>query len=144
MGVMMGAMIAVGSGKYFDLLSMKPHPLLSFFIQWMLGGMVGLSFFKLSMGQVKKLMHAIYWVVSGVFAMSFLSAFLVNQLTDLDFRSALLSSTPGGLPEMATLAQALALAAPLVAALHLFRMLAIMSVLPLLVKWMNKWLGGKG
>ena len=60
----------------------------------------------------------------------------VAGLADPD--TAVLGMVPGGVGEMVAAAAALGADSPLVAAMHLARLLAILSVLPLLVRWMRR------
>ena len=55
----------------------------------------------------------------------------------MNIKQIFLSSTPGGIAQMATLAQALDLNAPLVVALQLFRVILILSLLPFILKFLS-------
>jgi membrane AbrB-like protein len=134
-GSIIGAMILVGIVKYFGLLEFDSSRTLSFFGQTLLGLMLGLSFRKISKAEIKRLYLSLIVVLFGIVLMTFFTGMLIYYFIELDIKEVFLSATPGGIAQMATLAQALDLNAPLVVALHIFRVLFILSIFPVILKF---------
>ena len=67
--------------------------------------------------------------------MTFCTGLIIYYFVGLNLKEVLLSSTPGGIAQMATLAQALGLNAPLVVAMHIFRVIFILSLFPIILKF---------
>jgi membrane AbrB-like protein len=138
MGSLIGAMFAVGLSKNFLLLAFEPSKTLSFFIQVLLGLMLGLTFIKLEKEQLKKISFSLIVITVGVMTMTFGTGVLINLFTDLDINTSILSTAPGGIGEMATAAQALSLNAPIVTILQLSRVIIIMAILPIILQYIHK------
>lgn len=137
-GTLIGAMFAVGISKHFGLLAFQSSTILSFFIQMLLGIMIGLSFIKLTKEQFKKLLVSFTCIIISVFVMGVGTGFLVSKLTFLHAGLSILSSAPGGIPEMALTAKALGLDAPVVVVIHLIRVILVMSVFTFLLNYFYK------
>lgn len=134
-GTLIGAMLAVGMIKVFDLFEFSSFPGLPFMIQLLLGLMLGLTFIKIKLETIRQLGKGLAILFVGFIMMIGISAFFVYHLTGFDFKLMLLSSAPGAVVEMATLAQAYDLNSPIVVALHLVRVIVVMSLFSLLLKF---------
>ena len=122
--------------KYFGLLEFKfILKTLSFFTQTLLGLMLGLSLRKMSKSEIKRLYLSLIVVLLGIILMTFCTGLIIYYFVRLNLKEVLLSSTPGGIAQMATLAQALGLNAPLVVAMHIFRVIFILSLFPIILKF---------
>jgi membrane AbrB-like protein len=134
-GALIGAMFAVGLSKHFGLLSFQSSTILSFFVQMLLGVMFGLSFIKLTKEQLKKLFISFSLIIISVLVMGVGTGFVISKLTFLDSGLSILSSSPGGIPEMAMTAKALRLDAPVVVVIHLIRVIVVMSFFTFLLNY---------
>lgn len=143
-GAILGAMFAVGLAKTFHLLAFESSRLLTFFMQVTLGTMVGLSFIKLSLQQIKKLAASLVVITFSVFILSIGAGLILSLLPGLSANIAVLSAAPGGMIEMATIAKTLSLNAPVVIMLHLVRVLAVMTVFPLILQYLYERQRKKG
>ncbi|WP_100401143.1 AbrB family transcriptional regulator [Bacillus sp. FJAT-44742] len=144
MGTILGAMLAVGTGRVMGWITMEPSEVVTFLVQLALGIMIGLSFYQLNKGQLKRAGKGLLFIIIAVVFMTCSVAFMVYFFTGLDKAIAILSSAPGGMVEMATMAEALNLEAPGVIFLHFIRLLLVMLVFPYIISWgVKKW-GRKG
>lgn len=134
-GAILGAMFAVGIAKTFHLLSMASTPLLTFCMQVTLGLMVGLTFSKISIEQLKRLAKSLIVITVSVFVVTFGAGLAVSLFPNLSTNLSLLSAAPGGMIEMATIAKTLSLEAPVVIMFHLARVIAVMTIFPLLLQY---------
>lgn len=134
-GSILGAMLAVGLAKTFQLLSFESSQALTFFMQITLGLMVGLTFRKLSLQQMKSLAASLVVITFSVFIITIGAGLIISLFPNLHTNLSLLSAAPGGMIEMATIAKTLSLEAPVVIMLHLCRVLAVMTIFPLLLQY---------
>ena len=137
MGTIMGAMLFVGLAKAFSIITLEPTSILSFLVQISLGTMIGLSFTKLTKSQLKQIRYSILFIVISVILTTIVTGLVVSRITPISTPIAILSSAPGGMVEMATMAVALNLAAPLVIFLHFIRLLLVMIAYPYLIKYIS-------
>lgn len=134
-GYILGSMFAVGLAKTFQLLSFESSTIQTFFMQITLGLMVGLSFQKMSLEQIKKLATSLVIITISVFILTFGAGFVISLFPNLAINLSLLAAAPGGMIEMATIAKTLSLEAPVVIMLHLARVLAVMTIFPLILQY---------
>lgn len=138
MGAVLGAMLFVGTGKAFSLLHLESSDPFSFIVQVSLGLMIGLSFTRLSKQQFSQVRNSLIFVIVSVVTMTILTGYIVSFFPFVTRSVAILSSAPGGMVEMATMAEALDLEAPAVVFLHFIRLLIVMLVFPQIIKYFFK------
>lgn len=137
MGTIIGAMVFVGVGKSFSLIQMESSIPLSFLVQVSLGAMIGLSFTKLARDQLKNLSKSIVFIVISVMAMTVITGGIISIFPSVSLPVAILSSAPGGMVEMATMAEALGLEAPAVIFLHFIRLLIVMLLYSRIIEYVS-------
>lgn len=133
MGAVLGATLMVGVGKAMHWLEFEPSSTLSFFVQIALGIMIGLSFTKLSKKQFSRLNKSIVFVILVIIMMTVGTGAIVSSFDEVSLPVAVLSSAPGGMVEMATMAGALGLEVPAVIFLHFVRLLIVMVTFPYII-----------
>ncbi|MBU8904974.1 AbrB family transcriptional regulator [Desertibacillus haloalkaliphilus] len=137
-GSIIGAMFAVGLAKTFMVLQLEQTVVISFFMQTTLGLMVGLNFLSLSLNELRKLSISLVAITGSVFVMTIGIGYVVATFTGLDTGLTILSAAPGGMIEMATIAKALSMHAPIVIMLHLTRVLSVMTIFPILLEFIYR------
>ncbi|WP_418198900.1 AbrB family transcriptional regulator [Alkalihalobacterium sp. APHAB7] len=137
-GTIIGAMFAVGIAKTFQLLTLETTVPMAFVLQVTLGLMVGLTFTKLSVYQLRQLATSLVAVTFSVFLITIGSGLLIATLSPFEQGVAILSAAPGGMIEMATIAKTLSLHAPVVIMLHLIRVLSVMTIFPILLEYLHR------
>ncbi|WP_078430289.1 AbrB family transcriptional regulator [Alkalihalobacterium alkalinitrilicum] len=137
-GTIVGAMFAVGLAKTFQLLTLETTVLMSFLLQVTLGLMVGLTFLKLSVTQLRQLATSLVAVTFSIFFITLGSGVLISTFSSFELSDAILSAAPGGMIEMATIAKTLSLHAPVVIMLHLIRVLSVMTIFPILLDYLHR------
>lgn len=135
MGSVLGAMLLVGAGKALSVLTLVSNTPLSFLVQLLLGMMIGLSFKRLSKKQFIEVRNSLVFVIFSVVLMTILTGYIVSSFPVLSLAVSILSSAPGGMVEMATMANALELEAPIVIFLHFIRLLLVMLLFPQIIKY---------
>ncbi len=137
-GTIIGAMFAVGLAKTFHLLTLETTVPMAFLLQVMLGLMVGLTFMKLSVAQLRQLATSLVAITFSVFFITLVSGFILAKVSSFDQSVSILSAAPGGMIEMATIAKTLSLHAPVVIMLHLIRVLSVMTIFPILLDYLYR------
>lgn len=137
-GNLTGAMFAVGFFRYFHLITIGRSVPMGFLVQILIGMILGLSFIKLDKGQLRSLSAGLFIIGFGVLLMGFGIGALVSKITNLDMNLSILSSAPGGIPEMASTAQALQLNAPVIVVIHLVRVLTVMTLFSTLLEYFHQ------
>src|SRR5699024_1644832 len=123
--------------KSFSLIQLETSTPLSFVVQVSLGMMIGLSFTRLTKHQLKQIRDSLVFVVITVIAMTAVTGFIVSFITHVSRPISVISSAPGGMVEMATMASALELDAPSVIFLHFLRLLIVMLIYPQIIKYVS-------
>ncbi|WP_114417984.1 AbrB family transcriptional regulator [Marinospirillum perlucidum] len=103
-----------------------------------LGASIGARFYGTRPGELLWLgKHALGATLVALSLAAF-SAWMMHWLLGLPFATAMLTMTPGGIGEMAMVALALGVDPVFIAVHHLFRILALMLIIPFLVRfWRN-------
>ncbi len=76
-------------------------------------------------------------MLAGVIAFAFITAFVINRLTKLDFAVALMASTPGGVQEISLLSEELGTDTPKVAVMQTSRLMFVISFFPTLIELLS-------
>lgn len=132
-GALLGSMFLVGILKMTEIISFENVSyLLRYFSKVSLGTIIGLMFtsniLKLSL---KQLYSFILVGLSSVFS-ALILAFLFDTLQTLPFVTALISSSPGGIAEMLTLADSVGINTEEVLIIHIIRFITLM----ILLRWL--------
>lgn len=138
LGVVLGSMLTVGLAKVFGVLVMERTETISFIVQVSLGIVLGLSLIKIKRDVFIKVSKSLIFIIMIVIIFTFVGGLLIHSLTGYDLTLSILSVAPGAVVEVATLAQELNLDSPSVVIIHLLRVLVIMSLFPLFIKWALK------
>ncbi|WP_158736923.1 AbrB family transcriptional regulator [Alteribacillus sp. YIM 98480] len=134
-GSVIGAMLCVGLFKIIGVVTFSDTDWLSFVVQVSIGIMLGVSFISLDKGIIKKISAGLMVNLIGIFFMVITIGIIISFGFSMDLKLSILSSAPGAIVEMATMADALQLDSPTVVLVHLFRVIIIMAIFPLLIKW---------
>jgi membrane AbrB-like protein len=116
-GAIVGAIVFVSAANIVFQKIFIPGWLRSF-IQICAGSYIGSQITRHALLSVRELIVPMIIVVAGVFAMSFVTAYVIHKASDLDFVTCLYSSIPGGLAEMSLIAQDMGLDTPKIVVMH--------------------------
>jgi len=106
------------------------------------GSLIGARFSTIPLSDLKKLLGASLAVLSLSVLIGACCALLVSRILSLPFGQVFVAFAPGGVEAMAAMALALGYDPAYVAAHHLFRIILLICVLPLLLKMFKKNSGG--
>ncbi|OLO27863.1 hypothetical protein BTR23_18805 [Alkalihalophilus pseudofirmus] len=140
MGTILGSMLAVGISKHMGWLMLEPLEWLSFIVQLLLGMMIALSFTKLDKEQLKQLGFSLLFIFLSVVIMTTSIGVIIHAFFDIELSVSILSSAPGGMVEMATMADALGLYPPMIVFLHFIRLLLVMLIYPFIIQYSKKFI----
>lgn len=139
-GAFVGSMLAVAA---FNITTGKGHIPLNFKLvaQMCVGGIIGLNFTLETIKDLKELIFPALVLMIGLMLFSILLGFIISKTTGLDLTTALFSSAPGGVADMTILSEAYGADTPKVALLHLVRLITVITVLPVVIKFFTRFIG---
>jgi membrane AbrB-like protein len=108
--------------------------------QTIVGGLIGLNFTRESINGLKELVVPALIIVVGLMISCIIIGILVAKIAGIDPVTALFSSAPGGLTDLALIAEAYGADISKVALLGLARMVTVVAVLPILINWLTRFL----
>ena len=131
-GAIMGAMLGAA---IFNIASSKGHfpPNFRLPLQIVAGTFVGLRMDRASIFAMNELIIPVLILFICVIVMTIVVAFAMHKITGLDLPTSLMAATPGGLTEMALMADDLGVNAPKVAVLHMARLMCVIIFFPVML-----------
>ena len=135
-GAMIGAMIGV---MVFNILSESAfYPdALRKYVQIFSGILIGTRIQRKDISELKKVIVPSILLIISLFVLNLVFAALFTQFGGLDINTSLFAATPGGMSDMALIAEDLGANTAQVAMLQLTRILFIISIFPSLFKWLS-------
>jgi len=138
-GALFGAMAATAA---YHLLTSKGYvpPQANTILQIAIGATIGLNF---SMENIKGLgsifLSAVVMVI-GLMIFSLILGFIISKVTGMDLITALFSASPGGLANIVLISDAYGAQAHIVALLHTLRLVSVVFFMPIIVKFISKFI----
>ncbi len=135
---LIAGVLVSGVGHYLGLVSGRPPGEFLFAGFVITGSVIGARFTRIPLADLRRLLGA---ALAGVVVSSVLAAllaWLASRLLGLPFGQLWVSYAPGGVEAMAAMALALGYDSAFVATHHLFRIILLIFVLPLLLKVFRK------
>ena len=128
-GAIMGAMLGAAIFNIFTSKAYFP-PSFRLPLQIVAGVFIGLRMDRASVFAMNELIFPVIILFVCVIVITVVTAFAVNKITGLDLFTSIMASTPGGLTEMAIMADDLGIDAPKVAILQLARLMSVIIFFP--------------
>jgi len=128
-GAFLGSMIFVGTFSILTDISFFPRegaPIVRIFA----GALIGSRMKKSDVIQMKTIVLPAILIVFGMLVLNLSLGYGIHSLTGLELTTALLGSAPGGIQDMALIADDMDADAAQVAVLHTIRILAILGLFP--------------
>ena len=135
-GAMIGSMIAVAAYNIVTEKAYCPKSIRNV-TQVGSGCFLGLKIDMESVMGLSALLLPTGIMLLGVIAFAFITAFVINRLTKLDFAVALMASTPGGIQEISLLSEELGTDTPKVAVMQTCRLMFVVSTFPTLIELLS-------
>jgi hypothetical protein len=139
---LIAGVLVSGLSHYLGLVSGRPQGEFLFVGFVITGSVIGARFTRIPMADLRRLIGA---ALAGVFvssALAALLAWLAATVLDLPFGQLWVAYAPGGVEAMAAMALALGYDSTFVATHHLFRIVLLIFILPLLLKIVGKRAAG--
>ena len=99
-------------------------------LQILAGAFIGMRMDRAGLLAMTEIIVPLIFVFITVIAMTLITAFVVHKLTGLDVFTCLIASTPGGLGEMALLAEELQIDPAKVVVMHTARLMSVIALFP--------------
>ena len=109
-----------------------------FFVRVFAGAFVGARMSKSDLLQLKLLIVPSLMLVAGMLALNVTVGYALHYYTGLDLATALLASAPGGVHDMALIAEDMGANAAKVAAMQTLRIVVIISFMPLVIRALTR------
>ena len=103
-------------------------------LQTVAGAFIGMSMTRESLKNLPDLIIPILIMIVGILAFVFITSFLIHKLTKLDYATCMFASTPGGLQEMALLAEEMGVDALKVSVMQTCRLFFVISFFPTMIR----------
>jgi len=139
-GAIIGAMVGTAA---FNIATAKAYfpPKCRLPLQILAGAFIGMRMDRESILAIGNLIVPAIILFAGVILITFVTAFIMRKLTKLDLATCLLASTPGGLTEMALMAEDLGLDAPKIAILQTSRLMSVIIFFPTMLYFVARVVG---
>jgi len=132
-GSLVGALCATAISSLLKMPMEQPPGLLRSGAQSILGLSLGISVTADTIRAVSEAALPVVLMVLMLLGMALITAFVVHRVTHLPLPTALCGASPGGLAAMICLSEDLGGAAPVVASMHVVRLVSVLLVVPALV-----------
>ena len=106
--------------------------------QTVLGALVGFRFAEGGLEALRNSLWTGLLLTVLVLAASLTPVVILHLATDLPLRLGILAFAPGGVPEISVLALSLGLDPAFVIAIHVWRMVIVLAMLPFLLRWLER------
>ena len=132
-GALTGAVVFVGALKVKGV-ELRVPPEAAIIAQVVIGSVIGVSMNRQSVKELGAVIVPAAIIGLSMILIGLLLGIIIHKVWKIDIDTALLSTSPGGMTEMSLMAADLGADASAVAAVHLFRVLAVIIMYPLLLK----------
>lgn len=134
-GALLGAMVAVSVANLaFGYVGQIP-PNFRTAAQMVVGGILGLSINRETVAALRNMLLPAVVLVVVMIGLSLVAGYILHRVTGMDLPTALFSSSPGGMTEMTLTSMSFGANTPTVALLQLLRMISIVSIMPLVLRF---------
>jgi membrane AbrB-like protein len=134
-GAMLGALVGVLLLKLFKHSQKLPRSL-SFLAQILSGAYIGTTIGLEQVSRLKGILLPTVIMLICTLLVNILLSLAIYRLRRIDLRSAMYSCAPGGLAEISMLIMGTGVNVTIVTTMHLLRKIAVISVFPLVFKWL--------
>ncbi|MBS3950228.1 MAG: AbrB family transcriptional regulator [Peptococcaceae bacterium] len=135
-GALVGAMLAVAVSNLGFGFSGEIPTNFRTIAQIVVGGILGLSITRQTVSELRTIALPVAVLVFSMIGLSLVAGFILAKVTGWDMATAFFSSSPGGMTEMTLASMSFGADTPKVALLQLVRMISVISLMPLILKWM--------
>ena len=104
-------------------------------LQTVAGAFIGMNMTRESLMNLPELIVPILIMIVGILAFVFITSFLIHKITKLDYATCMFASTPGGLQEMALLAEEMGVNPLKVSVMQTCRLFFVISFFPTMIRF---------
>ena len=111
------------------------------FIQVFAGALIGCTVGRAQVLQMLRIWQVILIAIAGFMLLDLVAAWIIHRHTEMDVVTALFSSAPGGLTDMALIAEDMGADSVKIAGMHMLRLMGVVilypSIIGLLIRFLN-------
>lgn len=137
-GALLGAMAAVAIYNIYSSQAYIPSNI-KIAAQIIIGGTIGLGFTMETVNGLKSLILPTFILAGGLAVFCSILGIIIHKTTGMDLMTALFSSTPGGLTNITTVAEAYGADIAIVGLLATIRVVTVVTIFPLLFKFLSRF-----
>lgn len=138
-GALFGAMVF---SAVYNLITNAAYvpPKMEMILQILIGTIIGLNFSMETIKGLRPVLFSAVIMVTGLLIFSLLMGWIISRVTGMDLITALFSTSPGGLSNIVLISDAYGAQAHIVALMHTLRLIAVVVFMPLIVKFISRFL----
>ena len=136
-GGVVGAMLAAAALRLAGFHPAPPPRILLNLSYLILGISVGLTFDPRTLARLQSSVGILVFATIATLASGLILALIVRRMMGLDFRTAMLACSPGGLSLMAVVAEETGAQSVIVSLFHLIRIVWVILVMPLFLRFLS-------
>ncbi len=138
-GALFGAMLFTA---VYNLISNAGYvpPQINTILQIVIGTTIGLNFNMANVKGLGSVLVSAVIMVAGLMVFSLLLGWIISKTSGMDLLTALFSSSPGGLSNIVIISDAYGAEAHIVALMHTLRIICVVVLMPIIVKFISRFL----
>lgn len=109
--------------------------------QFLSGAYIGTSITRATVLSIPSILPAVAVILADIMVYVFLMAFVLGKVSNMDYGTRMLCSTPGGIGEATILSEELGTDTATVAAMNTVRMILVVATFPTIITWLSRFLG---
>lgn len=137
-GALVGALLSVAISNLWLGFSGEIPKEFRTVAQIVVGGILGLSVTRDTVASLRTIAMPVIVLVVSMIGMSLIAGYILARVTGWDMATAFFSSSPGGMTEMTLASMSFGADTPKVALLQLVRMISVITIMPIVLKWVLK------
>lgn len=138
-GALSFSMVGVGIFNIFFNRGYMPIPLRQL-IQMFGGALIGIKVSVKDVLEMSQLLHLVIVVIIGFLIMNIVIGMIVYRVSNFDIATSLFSAAPGGVSDISIIASEMGADTPKVAIIQLMRLVSIVSLYPILIQIIVKFI----
>ena len=110
--------------------------------QMLSGAYIGTSITYATVSMIPSMMFAVVVILIDIMIYVFLMSFVLGKISNMDYGTRMLCSTPGGIGEATILSEELETDTATIATMNTVRMIMVVAAFPTIISWVSQLLNG--
>ena len=140
-GVLVGALVFTVAFTCIFGKTEYPAPMRRY-QQMLSGAYIGTSITYATVSMIPSMMFAVVVILIDIMIYVFLMSFVLGKISNMDYGTRMLCSTPGGIGEATILSEELETDTATIATMNTVRMIMVVAAFPTIISWVSQLLNG--